>query len=130
MKKHEFKVLIVDDEAALVDIYSTKFKSEGFYVCTANDGCAALQQIVVEWPNIVLLDIVMPERAGIYDGFDVLHRIRDDVRMCDIPVVIMSNLGMSQDVKRGKEMGAVEYIVKSEMTPSEVVMIVKKVLDI
>lgn len=130
MKKHGLKVLIVDDEAALVDIYSTKFKSEGFYVCTANDGCAALQQIVLEWPSIVLLDIVMPERAGIYDGFDVLRRIKDDTRMCDIPVVIMSNLGMNQDMKRGKEMGAVEYIVKSNMTPSEVVKVIEKVLGL
>lgn len=128
MKKGKPKVLIVDDELASVDIYSTKFKNEGFGVCTANDGCAALQQIVIEWPSIVLLDIVMPERAGIHDGFDVLARIKDDERMCNIPVIIMSNLGMGEDVKRGLELGAVEYIVKSNMLPSDVVKRVEKVL--
>lgn len=128
MKRHGHKVLIVDDEATLVDIYSTKFKREGFHVCTAKDGCAALQQIVTEWPSIILLDIVMPERAGIYDGFDVLRRIKEDGRMCDIPVVIITNLGMGGDEKRGKEMGAVEYIVKTDTTPAEVVTIVEKLL--
>lgn len=123
-------ILIVDDESTLRDIYATKFGREGFHTCTACDGCEALQRIVSDEPSLVLLDIVMPERAGIYDGFDVLKRIRKDDRTSMLPVVVMTNLGLAEDIRRGRELGATEYIVKTDATPEEVVKVVERVLGI
>jgi len=124
------KVLVVDDEASLRDIFVTKLTREGFHVCSACDGCEAMQKLVTERPALVLLDVVMPERAGIYDGFDVLHRIRTDGRTEHLPVIIMTNLGLPEDIKRGRDLGATDYIVKTDMTPDEVIMVVERVLGI
>lgn len=120
------KVVIVEDEKMLADMYTTKFAMEGFDADKANDGQAGFDLVKQVKPNIVLLDIIMPK----IDGFAVLKMLKDDPELKAIPVILLSNLGQDEDVKKGKELGAADYFVKANHTPAEVVQKVKQVLNL
>lgn len=122
----KYKVLIVEDEKMLADMYGTKFSMDGFEVSKANDGETGLAMVKSVVPDIVLLDVIMPK----LDGFAVLTAIRKDAAIKDIPVILLTNLGQEEDVKKGKELGANDYFVKANHTPAEVVTKVKQVLNI
>lgn len=119
------KVLIVDDDAFLLDMYSLKFKEFGFLVEIARNGEEALAKAKDTSPDVILLDIVMPKM----DGFDVLHAIKKDNLAPNSAVVILTNLGQKEDIERGSKLGADDYVVKAHFTPSEVVAKVKSVLE-
>lgn len=110
----------------LADMYTTKFAMEGFQAKKANDGQAGFDLVQEALPDIVLLDIIMPK----LDGFAVLKMIKDDPKLKDIPVILLSNLGQDEDVKKGKQLGAADYFVKANHTPAEVVQKVKQVLNL
>lgn len=118
------KVLLVEDDRDLIEMYETKFKMEGFEVIKAENGVGALELVKREKPVIILLDIVMPE----LDGFQVLKSLRADPGTKDIPVILLTNLSQETDIKKGVELGAVDYLVKANFTPNEVVAKVRKVL--
>lgn len=120
------KVVIVEDEKMLADMYATKFTMEGFDAQKANDGQAGFDLVKEAKPNIVLLDIIMPK----IDGFGVLKMLKDDAELKDIPVVLLTNLGQDEDIKKGKQLGAADYFVKANHTPAEVVQKVKQVLKL
>lgn len=126
MADKKISVLIVEDEKMLADMYSTKFKMEGFDASTANDGVAGLEAIKEVKPDIILLDVIMPK----LDGFAVLKELRSTGLADHTPVLLLTNLGQDEDVKRGKELGATDYFVKANHTPAEVVMKVKEILKI
>lgn len=115
------KVLLVEDDATLIDMYSLKFKEEGYDLVTADNGETGLELALQEVPDIILLDIMMPKM----DGFAVLTEIKKNESTKNIPVLMLSNLGQTADVEKGEKMGAVDYIVKASMTPSQVVEKVK-----
>lgn len=119
------KVLIVDDDAFLLDMYALKFKESGFLVEVARNGEEAIAKAKDAGPDVILLDIVMPKM----DGFDVLRTIKKDNLAPNSAVVILTNLGQKEDVERGSKLGADDYIVKAHFTPSEVVAKVKSVLE-
>lgn len=119
-------VVIVEDEKMLADMYTTKFTMEGFAAKKANDGATGLKMVQQTKPDIVLLDIIMPK----IDGFGVLKMLKDDPDMKDIPVILLTNLGQEEDIKKGKELGAADYFVKANHTPAEVVQKVRQVLKI
>lgn len=123
-KKH--KVLIVEDEKMLADMYATKFVMEGFEAVTANNGVEGLAKLKAENPDIVLLDVIMPK----LDGFAVLKKLRDDSDFKKLPVILLTNLGQDEDIKKGQELGATDYFVKANHTPAEVVNKVRAVLKI
>ncbi|KKS95312.1 hypothetical protein A3B05_02695 [Candidatus Giovannonibacteria bacterium RIFCSPLOWO2_01_FULL_43_160] len=114
---HNTKVLIVDDDAFLLDMYSIKFKESGFSVEIAKNGEEALAKAKSLNPDVILLDIVMPKM----DGFDVLREIKKDNIAPSAVIFILTNLGQKEDVDRGLKLGANDYIVKAHFTPSEVV---------
>lgn len=118
------KVLIVDDDAFLLDMYALKFKESGFQVEIAKDGQEACDKIKSTNPGAILLDIVMPK----IDGFDVLRKIKQDNIAPNAVILILTNLGQKEDVERGLKLGADDYIVKAHFTPSEVVAKVKSLL--
>ena len=118
------KVLIVDDDAFLLDMYALKFKESGFQVEIAKDGDEAYEKIKSANPRAILLDIVMPK----IDGFDVLRKIKQDNIAPNAIILILTNLGQKEDVERGLKLGADDYIVKAHFTPSEVVAKVKSLL--
>lgn len=120
----KIKVLVIEDEPALRDIYSTKLRIDGFDVLEAADGIEGLDAAIQGDPAIILLDVVLP----IKDGFEVLKDLKDNPKTKGIPVVILSNLGQEYEVKRGLALGAETFLTKANLTPVQVVEQVRKVL--
>jgi len=123
-KEKKAKILLVEDDNFLVEMYTTKFELEGFEVISAEDGQKGLDMVKRESPDIILLDILMPKM----DGFAVLDALKKDKTTADIPVILLTNLGQKDDVKKGFEKGAVGYLIKAHFMPSEVVEKIKKIL--
>ena len=111
------KILIVEDDSALLEMYKVKFEEEGLSLITASDGEAGLELAKRELPQAILLDIMMPKM----DGFAVLTEIKKNPATKNIPVLMLSNLGQKTDVDKGQQLGAVDYIIKASMTPTQVV---------
>ncbi|MCK4919043.1 MAG: response regulator [Candidatus Pacebacteria bacterium] len=121
----ETKVLIIEDDVYISEMYKIKFESENYKTVITNNGSEVINLIKKEKPNIILLDIVMP----VMDGFDVLKIIKSNKKFNNIPVVMLTNLSQKESIERVFELGAKGYIVKSHFTPSEVVKKVKDILD-
>ena len=120
------KVLIVDDDAFLSGIYATKLELEGFGVATARDGEEGVKAALKEKPDLILLDVLMPK----LDGFEALKRLKADPETKSIPVIMLTNLGQKEDIEKGIEEGAVDYLIKAHFVPAEAVAKIKKVLNI
>ncbi len=118
------KILIVDDDPFILDMYTLKLKEAGFTVENANNGQEGLAKIKKLKPDLLLLDLVMPEM----DGFETLERLNKDAPFKPHKIVILTNLGQKEEVERGLKLGANDYIIKAHFTPSEVVEKVKKLL--
>jgi CheY-like chemotaxis protein len=118
------KILISDDDQFYRKIYKHKFELLKYEVELAENGEEALEKIKTFKPDIVLLDIMMPKMNG-YDTLDAMHK---DEEMKDIPVIMLTNLSSGQDTSVAKEKGAKALMIKSDVTPDEVVEKVEKVL--
>lgn len=124
MSHKRYKILIVDDDNFLIDMYALKFSESNFDVESALGPDAALEKFKSGFvPDIILLDVVMPKM----DGFDLLERINKDNLAPEAIKIVLSNRGQKSDIERGRELGAAGYIVKASATPSEVIT---HVLDI
>lgn len=119
-------VLLVEDDIFLSGIYQKKFEMEGFKISTADNGEKGLNDAKKKKPDIVLLDILLPK----LDGFSVLEQLQADASTKSIPVILLTNLGQKDDVEKGLEAGAVDYLIKAHFKPSEIVDKVKKVLKL
>lgn len=117
-------ILLVEDEQALQKIYSNKLRNSGFNVSVAITGDEALRKAQTELPDIILLDLILPGK----DGFVVLEELKQQDTTKDIPVVILSNLGQESDIARGKQLGAIDYLVKADVGLMDLVEKVKKYL--
>ncbi len=126
MVKKTIKVLIAEDEEVLLKMYLTKFKNEGFEVYGATNGEETLKLANEIKPDIVLLDVIMP----LIDGFSVLKKIKENEKTKSIPVLLLTNLSQESDMKEGLKLGAIDYLVKTNFTPAEVVKKVKEILKI
>ena len=125
MVKIMSKILIVEDDKFLRELMVRKLNTEqGFEVISAIDGESGLKTMKEQKPDLVLLDLILP---GI-GGFDVLSRMKDDISMPSIPVIILSNLGQQDDVDKGLKLGAVDYMVKAHFTPNEIIEKVRQIL--
>jgi DNA-binding response OmpR family regulator len=118
------KILLIEDEPALRDIYSTKLRMDGFTVIEAGDGIEGFDAAVQDPPTLILLDVILP----IKDGFEVLKDLKANPKTAPIPVIILSNLGQEYEVKRGISLGAEGFFTKANLTPTSMVEEVKKVL--
>ena len=118
------KVMIVEDDPMIMDMYAHKFEQEGFRVVTHDRGDGVVELAASEQPKIILLDIIMP---GL-DGFSVLKQLKQASGTKDIKVVMLTNLGQDEDRIKGTELGAIGYVVKSSRTPGEVVKLVNEFL--
>lgn len=119
------KIIIIENDKFLSDIYKTKFELEGFKVTAINDGEKGLKAIQTKKPDIVLLDVLLPK----LDGFTILQMLKKDETTKDIPVVILTCLGQKEDVQKGLAMGAADYLIKAHFKPAETVEKVKKLLN-
>ncbi|OQA37178.1 MAG: Transcriptional regulatory protein SrrA [Parcubacteria group bacterium ADurb.Bin326] len=124
MSDKKIKVLLVEDESMIVDMYKMRLEEEGFEVLVTDKGTEAFEIASKEKPNIILLDVILPE----IDGFSVLQMIKDDSKTKNIPVMMLTNLGQESDKEKGSQLGAVEYFIKSQHTPADVLSAVKKIV--
>lgn len=124
MTNNKPKVLIIDDEEAVLKMYKEKLDSEGFETLTALDGKAGIKIIKDKKPDLVLLDIIMPK----YNGFDVLKDIKADEETKNIPVYLLTNLPEECSNGKAKELGAAGYFVKAQYEPGVLVETLKKAL--
>lgn len=115
-------IFVIEDDSFLVKAYQVKFQKENMPVWIATDGNQALTYLDKEPPGLVMLDLMLPGASG----FDVLEAIRKNAKWKDVPVIILSNLSQPQDIDRGKALGAVDYIVKSNMKLGDIIERVKK----
>lgn len=117
-------ILLIEDEEILVDLYKMKFDHEGFEVITAMDGEEGLEAARKHHPDLILLDIVMP---GL-NGYQVLKELKKDPATKNIKVYILSNLGQVQEINQGLSDGADGYLIKANVTPSQLVEQVRKIM--
>ncbi len=115
------KILIVEDDKFLRELISQKLVREGYDIAEAIDGEKGIKAVREEKPDLILLDLILP---GI-DGFEVLTKIKEDPKIAQIPVIILSNLGQKDDIERGLKMGAVDYLIKAHFTPGEIIEKIK-----
>lgn len=111
------KILVVDDEELIRKIYFERLNFEGFEVQTANDGIEALDKMKTFMPDLVLLDILMPRK----DGFSALEEMRKDPQLKDTAVIVLTNAGREDDIKKGIFLGANDYLIKTNYSPNEIV---------
>jgi DNA-binding response OmpR family regulator len=120
------KLLVIEDDQYLADIYATKLKLEGFDVEIANDGKTGVEMAKKMLPELILLDILLPSM----DGFSVLRALKANEETKDITVVMLTNLNSPEDVKKGMELGAVDYMVKAHYVPTDIVNKVRSILKL
>jgi len=120
------KIAIIEDDAVINQMYRMKFEAAGFDVATASDGEAGVTMAEKFKPSIILLDLQMPHMNGV----EALEIIRKSSWGAKIPVIILTNLGEEEAPKSLHTLGIHSYIVKAELTPSQVVTRVKEALDI
>ena len=117
-------ILLVEDDPFIVDIYNTKLKQAGFDVDIAQDGETAISKLREKKPDLVVLDIVLPQ----VDGWEVLRRVKDIPGLKDLKVIVFSNLGQQEEIEKGIKLGSVRYLIKAHYTPSQVVDEIKSLL--
>ena len=120
------KILIIEDDKFLRELISRKLKSEGYEAIEAIDGESGLKKIKEEKPDLVVLDLLLP---GMH-GFEVLTFLKEEPSLAALPVLILSNLGQRDEVEKGLELGAMDYLIKPHFTPSEVVEKMRKMLTL
>lgn len=113
------KIMILEDDIFVMDIYQTKLLQSGFEVISAENGLEGLKKLKTmegNMPDLILLDIMMPYM----DGLEFLEKMRKEEKIKDIPVILLSNLSQREEIDKGIELGAKDYLIKSHFTPSEV----------
>lgn len=122
-QEQQKRILIAEDDQFLSDVLADKLRREGYEVLVVNNGQKALDNLESFKPNLVLLDLMMPEK----DGFSVLVHMRESPNLKDVPVYVLSNLGQDSDVKEVMQMGATGYFVKSDINLGDLVPKIKAI---
>jgi DNA-binding response OmpR family regulator len=120
------KIAIIEDDQAISQMYRFKFEAEGFTVETAENGKLGLKLAETMKPDVILLDLMMPEMTG----GEMLEKLRASDWGADIKVVILTNMGEQEIPPRVKELEVSGIILKADMTPSQVADVVKKLLSV
>ena len=117
--------MLIENDSFLAHIYKTKFELEGFKVSRCDNGEAALADVKKKRPDIVFLDIQLPQ----LHGFAVLEKLKQDAATKDIPVIMLSSLGQKDDVEKSLQLGALDYLITAHFKPVEAVQKVRAVLN-
>lgn len=118
------KILIIDDDKILCSMYKTKMEVDNFKVFVTNNGNEGVKIALEKKPDLILLDVIMPQ----IDGFAVLEELKKDDKTKNIPVIILTNLGTDEDKEKGEKIGAVDYLVKADLTPTQITEKIKRIL--
>jgi len=110
------KILLIEDEKIIVNLLEKKLTKEGYDVSVAWDGKEGLLKMREKKPDLILLDIIMPEMGG----FEVMEEIVKDKELKKIPIIIISNSGQPVELGRAKKLGAKDWLIKTEFDPQEV----------
>ncbi len=114
----KFKILLIDDDNFLLDMYALKFKDTDFVLETALGPDQAVSKLSGGFsPDFIATDVVMP----VMDGFELIKKIKDENLAPKAKIIVLSNQGQESDLAKGKELGVSDYIIKANLTPSEVV---------
>ena len=103
------KILLIEDDPFFQKFYSFKLREQQFEVFVGKDGVEGLQLVRSNTPDLILLDLIMPNK----DGFEVLQELASDQELKKIPVLVFSTLSQEKDIARAKELGARDYVNKS-----------------
>ncbi len=122
MADNKKKILIIEDDQMISSMYRTKLKQENFIVLTATNGAQGLELALNEKPDLVMLDIIMPQ----LDGFSVLRQLRGNEGTKNTPIIMLTNLGTDEDKEKGQKLGATDYLIKTNLTPAQISEIIKK----
>lgn len=126
MEGEKKKILIVDDDNFLLDMYALKFSQNDFEVYTAMSGMHALEKLKNGLsPDLLLMDIIMPEM----NGFEAMQKMNDEKLCTNCLKVVLSNKSEQKDIDEGTRLGVAGYIVKANSTPTEVITQVIKILE-
>lgn len=119
------RILVIEDDQSMQNIYKTKLQQEGYEVLHALDGEEGVRKAKNENPDLVILDLILPK----IDGFEVLKQIKKDKKTSDIPVIILSNLGQKEDLEKGLALGADDYLIKAMHPITDVLLKIRKQLQ-
>lgn len=119
------KILLVEDDQFLLKMYRKKFEVAGYAVEVAHDGVEGLEKMKSIKPDLVIMDVMMPKM----NGLEATEKAKADPEIKDIPILIFTNLSGTEDASTAVERGAVDYLVKSDLTPTQVVDKVKAILN-
>jgi len=119
------KVLLVDDDQALRQLYSVELTGQNYSVVVAGDGEEGIAKARQEKPDLVLLDIMMPKM----DGVAALGKLKEDPALKDIPVIMLTNFGQENLVQQSFSLGASDYLLKYKVTPAEMVEKVNQIIS-
>ena len=115
-KEEKIKVLLIEDEKEVAELYKLKLTLDGYEVITAENGQEGLEKAFKENPELIFLDIKMPDM----DGFEVLKKLRESPKTKELPVVILSNFDEQDLIEKGLTLGANEFLIKSQFTPEDI----------
>ncbi len=118
------KILIIEDDAFLRELLVRKLTEEDYEIIPAVDGEEGIKKVKEEKIDLVLLDLILP---GI-QGYEVLTKMKEDPNTSAIPVIIISNLGQKEEVEKGLELGAVDFLIKAHFTPDDIINKIKSAL--
>jgi len=120
------KIAIIEDDAVINQMYRMKFESDGFEVQVASNGKIGVEMVKTFAPDLILLDLQMPEMRG----DEALKKIRQEAWGTNIPVIVLTNTGIEESPASLKDLNVHSYIVKAELTPSQVVAKAKEALGL
>lgn len=111
------KILLVEDDPFLSSLLKNRLSKEQIDVQHAHDGQEALDILKTTKPDLILLDLILPKKSG----FEVMEGVRQDPQLANAPIIIISNLGQTEDIQKGQELGAVEYFIKAKTSIDDLV---------
>lgn len=118
------KVLIIEDDKFIAEAIVMKFKENGFGVGHLENGEKVVAEVIAQKPDAIILDVILPGK----DGFEILKDLKKDNKTKDIPVIIVSNLGTKEDLEKGRQLGAVDFMIKATVTPENIVGKTKEII--
>ena len=118
-------VVWVEDDNFLGGIITKRLLKEGAKVIYMNTGVKAMEALADVVPDVLLLDVLLPDK----DGFEVLEEVKRDERLKNVPVVMFSNLSQEENMIKARKMGAADFYVKSNLTPDQIAENIKEILS-
>ena len=127
VKQSQTKIIVMEDDIAMAEIVAHKLQTNGYLVRHATDGAIGWKILNEDVPDLVVLDLMMPEK----DGFEVLENIRSsqDKKIAALPIIVLSNLWSNEDILKTENLKADAYMVKAYFTPDEILAKIKAVLS-